>query len=161
MVNNSKEYLDMLIQASAKKLKILNELLSLSADQEEIIQKDMFEVEHFDIILERKEVLVRELEKLDEGFATVYDRIREELSANGKIHQQEVVLMQKLIRQISEKVLLLESQEKRNRDNLNPSMARARSKIKNYNVSNRLAASYYKNMSGKYSGESAYLDNKK
>ena len=54
-----------------------------------------FDPEAFDVVFDKKDELIKELEQLDKGFSTVYTRVKEELIGNKEAYKEEIEKMQK------------------------------------------------------------------
>ena len=90
--------LSILIETLQKKEEVLKEILSKSKEQLDIVKADEFDEEAFDERFNDKDVLIDELNRLDEGFDGVYNRIRSELKENLDDYKPQVASLQQLIR---------------------------------------------------------------
>ena len=108
-----------------------------------------------------KQALINELESLDKGFETVYDRVKEELNVNRNAYREIIETMQKKIVSITELTVKIQAVEERNKAKADSVFAMKRNQVKNVRVSNQTVARYYKNMAGQHqSGQSYFLDTK-
>lgn len=90
--------LSILIETLQKKEEVLKEILSKSKEQLDIVKADEFDEDAFDERFNDKDVLIDELNRLDEGFDGVYNRIRSELKENLDDYKPQVASLQQLIR---------------------------------------------------------------
>lgn len=142
-----KEYLDMMCRSLEKKKEMLNQLVLLNAEQGQIIRDDEMDMADFSRNVEKKTEIIEQLDKLDEGFEALYNRIREELLSNRAAYRQEIVRLQKLISEITDRSASIQAAELRNKQKIEKHFALLHKNVKKTRVSNKAAASYYKNMS--------------
>ena len=113
-MNNS--YITILIESLEKKSEILDKVIDTDAEQTEIISKEEPDMEalskNMDVIGE----LALELEKLDDGFESVYAKVREELLGNKEAYREEIRRMQQLITEVTEKSVKVQTTEARNKN---------------------------------------------
>jgi hypothetical protein len=119
-------------------------------------------MERFDEILREKQGLIDAIEPLDRGFESLFAKIGDTLKENRYQYQSRIQEMQNLIRSITDTGLQVEGTEHRNRDAFARYLTRARGEIKDFNINNRTAASYYHNMANQHqSWQSYFVDQKK
>lgn len=99
------------------------------------------------------------MEKLDEGFQSVFDRIKEELSDNKQMYSDEIETMKTLIKAVTELGAKIEVQEARNKVKVEAMFRRERQEHKEAKRSASMAKSYYQNMS-RVSDEPQFMDTK-
>ena len=75
-------YLEMLAASLEKKEELLKALVGLTGQQEQVLAEDELDMEAFDKLLQKKQSYVERLEKMDQGFEQVYQRIRETIQGN-------------------------------------------------------------------------------
>ena len=92
-------YLQIMIDSLKKKTDILIKIVSLNEKQNEILTKEELNQDAFENNMHEKGECIDELEKLDEGFQSVFDRIKEELSSNKQLYFNEIETMKKLIKE--------------------------------------------------------------
>ena len=118
-------------------------------------------MEAFYKLLQKKQSYVERLEKMDQGFEQVYQRIRETIQGNPGSYRGRIQELQERIGHLTEIGVSLEVQERRNKERFDFLLSSSRSKIRNYKVSNQAAAQYYKNMANRFQGDSYFVDKKK
>ncbi len=153
-------YITILTESLEKKLVILDELKSLSEQQAKCISDEM-ELEVLDPFIKRKSELIEELEKLDEGFETLYEKISDELKNGKEKYADSIRKMQDLIRKITERSTAIQVQEERNRAGMNSYFTKRRTEVKEGRIGTRAAMNYYKIQSGTGLGDSQFMDSKK
>ena len=160
-----KVYISILSDSLIKKLDILKKILSLTKEQNNILSEndiDKVDVQSFDKVVEEKGKLIEKLQELDRGFDSVYQKIALALNTNKEAYKPEILQMQNLIRSITDTGMELESLEQQNKTKFNNYIRNKRHAINDFKQSNRVATSYYQNMSNQHrEWQSHFLDQKK
>lgn len=155
-------YVTALQDSLSRKLEVLQQLLELSQEQETILGQEEPDMDRFDEIVQEKDGLLRELAELDRGFDSVFAKVGNELKENKYQYQQRILQMQNLIRSITDCGLKLEGLEQKNKNAFQQYLTRERKEIKNFNVNNRTANTYYQNMANQHhEWQTYFLDQKK
>ncbi|MCR4850427.1 MAG: flagellar export chaperone FlgN [Lachnospiraceae bacterium] len=157
----SKEHITALRDSLVKKVSILEEIEHLDRLQNEILNKEPFDYEAFDRLFTDKDVCMEKIEKLDEGFELVYERVESELKENKDSYSDIIKEMQDLISRITELGTSVTAAEERNRNALSDTIIRERKGMAEGKRSVNVAMNYYKNMNGLNSLESRFMDKKK
>ena len=150
-------YLQIMIDSLKKKKDILIKIVSLNEVQDEILSGEELNHDAFENNMHEKGECIDELEKLDEGFQSVFDRIKEELSNNKQLYSDEIATMKKLIKEVTELGAKVEVQEARNKVKVEAMFRRERQEHKEAKRSASMAKSYYQNMS-RVSDEPQFMD---
>lgn len=149
-----------LTDSQEKKLRILKRLLELTKLQEKLLCGEEFSEEEFSDTVRRKDILLKDLAGYDEGFETLYNKIKPEIADKKDMYKPEIQKLQKLIAEITETGLAIEKLEATNRLKMTNVVNGQRGEIRRVKISNKTAAAYYKNMSGLKPGESYFMDKK-
>ncbi len=160
MQNNEHNYIGILKESLDKKLKVLDGILEQNRIQEQILHKDEIDFDSFNETVEVKEKYINELEVLDKGFQSVYDRVKEELNNHKDIYKQDIVKLQEKIKEITEKSMDIQSGEARNKEVFQKKMVESRKNIRSVKNANKVAASYYQSMNKLNVVDSQFLDTK-
>lgn len=152
-------YLQIMIDSLKKKKDILIKIVSLNEKQNEILSKEELNQDAFENNMHEKGECIDELEKLDEGFQSVFDRIKEELSSNKQLYFNEIETMKKLIKEVTELGAKVEVQEVRNKVKVEAMFRKQRQEHKEAKRSASMAKSYYQNMS-RINDEPQFMDTK-
>ncbi|MGN0346147.1 MAG: flagellar protein FliT [Lachnospiraceae bacterium] len=139
-------YLQMLEDSLKQKCELLDRLVMESNRQAEIVKAEKVDWTAFDESVEEKGRLIEELEKLDQGFDTVYDRIKEGLEEGREKYKNEILKMQELIRGVTEKSSNLMAVEQRNKQLVTNRFAEEKKKFSNQKVNAKVATNYYNSM---------------
>ena len=152
-------YLQMMIDSLNKKKDILTRIIALNEEQDKILSKPELDDNAFDANMKAKGDCIDGLDRLDEGFQSVFDRIKEELSDNKQMYSDEIETMKTLIKAVTELGAKIEVQEARNKVKVEAMFRRERQEHKEAKRSASMAKSYYQNMS-RVSDEPQFMDTK-
>lgn len=155
-----KIYINILIDTLDKKNKLLDELLEHTLLQEKYISQSPLNFEEFDNRIEEKNILIEKMNQIDIGFEQLYARVNDELKSKKEEYKKQILYLQTLVTQITEKSAKLQSLEQRNKVNIELAFLKSKKQIKEYNVSSKTSSNYYKNMSN-INGQSIFFDKKK
>jgi len=157
----SREYVIALKESLEKKVKTLEEIKRLCKLQTEALDTYPMDYKQFDRFADDKDILIKRLEKLDEGFETVFERVSEEIHIHKSDYAQLITQMQELIKKIADLGVSIQSEEEKNRAKVTEVINRDRKKLSENKRSVNVAMNYYKNMTGIANIESQFLDQKK
>ena len=160
MSDNSKTYIGMLADILDRKQKVLENILSVTVKQMNIISAGE-SAEAFDDTLTEKDSLIEELNRLDNGFSDAYAKVSAELAVNKNNYKNEILGLQKKITSITDIGVKIQALEEQNRIAFEQYLSGQRRKIKDFKLSSKTVSNYYKNMTGKPQGESYFMDKKK
>lgn len=164
-MNDINVYIAILSDSLKKKMDVLKKILSLTKEQNVILSEkeiDKVDVDGFDAAVEKKGKLLLEMQELDKGFDSVYKKVGKFLSENKEEYKSEILEMQNLIRSITDIGMELEGLEQKNKTKFNDFIRKKRNSINSFKQSNRVATSYYQNMSNQHrEWQSHFLDQKK
>lgn len=154
-------YISILKESLYKKIEVLNEILKLNELQKESVTEEKFNEEKFEESVEKKDLCISELNKLDSGFEAVFKHVKAEIDSNPQLYKKDVEEFQKLISEITEKSMEVQLSEKRNEKLVFSKLSEERTKIRQSKNANKVATDYYKNMSKVNVIEPQFLDKKK
>lgn len=139
---------------------ILEKLVVLNDEQEIIASQEEFDEVAFHDNVDKKAELIDEMVKLDEGFNSLFARVKEQLDENRQKYSDEIAAMQELIRSITDLAASVEAKENRNRVLVQNKFMAMRKEVQNAKRSTQMANTYYKNMN-KLNYEPQFMDKKK
>lgn len=154
-------YLSVLEDSLRKKLQILDELTTYTTQQQELLKSEELDYATFDQLVEKKDPLVQMIMELDQGFETVYDRIKEQLLGHKELYAVQIRTLQNLISELTDKSVKLQAMEQRNKTAVEQQFRKSREKIRQGRQNKQAALNYYKNMNHSDFVPPQYLDNKK
>lgn len=123
-------YVTALVESLEKKNKVLDEILEKNKEQKELLSEDPFSFEKFDKNTEEKGVLIYRLNQLDEGFESLYEKVKAELDMYKDSYADKIRRMQELIREITDKSTSIQAEEARNKAALEQVFKSERDKLK-------------------------------
>lgn len=156
----NKSYIDMMIDSLKKKIVLLERISEFNDMQKQAVAADSFDADDFDGLMEEKNKLIVEINKLDDGFETIYDRIKEELQQNKAAYADEIKVMQECIGRIVGLTSSIEAEEKRIRADVEKQFSKLKQNIKETRKNSAAVSSYYKTMT-KVDTEPQFMDRKK
>lgn len=155
------EYMQMLEESLVKKSDILSKLIDKTNTQKQVVSEPEVDWDAFDVIVEDKGNLVEDLVKLDEGFDTLYARIKEELSVNKAAYKDVIVRMQGLIQEVTDKSTELQTLEHRNKSLIEQRFAESKKAIKQSKMGSKAAMEYYQRMNNLKNVDPQLMDKKR
>ena len=158
----TEDYLQMLIEATGKKSKVLDKVLDLSIGQDKLLDDPEMNMDSFRKIADEKGSMIDELNKLDEGFENVYyDKVREQLKDGGSKYKVQIDELKQLIRDVTDKTVQLQTREIRSKKKAEEYFNNQYKKIGENRRSSKAAYDYYKSMRQTNVITPQFLDNKK
>ena len=94
-----KQYLSIMEESLEKKIGILDRIIAKNKEQTDILNNPDMKWEDFDDNANQKMELIEEIDKLDEGFEDLFERVKEELQSPGgkEKHSDSIARMQGMI----------------------------------------------------------------
>ena len=114
-MNETGMYVGILGDSLKRKKAYLDEIAELTKKQGELAAADKFDEEAFGETVDRKETLINNINEIDKGFTSVYDRIRGNLLEEKETYKDELKNIQALINSCMDKGSEIEVLEERNR----------------------------------------------
>ncbi len=154
-------YLDMLQDSLKKKLDILNEIIAYQSEEMDMLKEESMDMEVFDKSIDKKVALAEGIDKLDDGFEQVYDRIREEMIGHKEKYAVQIRAMQDMIGEITEKNASIQAEESRIKLAVDNYVRRESAALRQKRDNGKAARSYYNNMKKLNYVDSQFMDKKK
>lgn len=153
--------LDMLEDSLKKKIEIMK-LIELENEKQRDILKNFDEVDNteFDAILDIKGDYIDQLISLDEGFQSLFDRVKEEVGNNKDQYAEQIKRMQELIQEITGLSASIEAAEQRNKKLAEEYFSRARQRINYSRQTSAAAFNYYQTMNNFKNVPPQFVDDK-
>jgi hypothetical protein len=153
--------LDMLEESLIKKIEIMKKIEEENARQKEILSNsDVVDLESFDKTLDIKGEYIDELEMLDDGFQSLFDRVKQEVGDNKKTYADQIKRMQELIHEIMDRSASIEAAEHRNKKLAENYFSLEREKMATGKRSSAAAFNYYTTMNNFKDIPPQFLDTK-
>ena len=157
----SNTYLSALKESLEKKIEVLKAIHIKDEEQLEIAKTTPFSFDAYDKNSEEKGILIYKLEKLDEGFELVYEKVKEELNANKAAYKDEIKVMQSLITEITSLSTKIQAEEARNKKALETAFKSEKDRLKGQRSGMKAVKSYAQQMQASGSAYSGVMDQKK
>lgn len=158
MIDN---YLQVLEQSLYKKSDVLSRIQEVCIRQELLLKAEEVSAEDFDASIDEKQLLIEELEKLDEGFESLYGHVKEQLLTDKERYRHQIGQLQELITKVTEKSVAIQTQEARNNKLAKSYFTIERKNIQKNRTTSKAALNYYKNMNNSQAIPPQFMDKKK
>lgn len=152
--------LTILSESLDKKLQILKEIQEYNKKQEQSFSKETANYEDFDAAIDEKGRLIEQLNKLDEGFESVYEKLAEELNGNREKYKVQIKELQDKIRQVTELGVSIQAQEQRNKALVEQYFSKERNQLRQERKNSKAVYDYYKRVSANNYTSSQFMDSK-
>lgn len=156
----TENYLQIMMDSLKKKKNVLQQIVDYNNEQEAIVTADELDGDKFQKNMEDKSACIDELNMLDEGFQSVYDRVKENIQRYKLNYKNDILILQQLIKEVTSLSATIQAQESRNKLQVDRKFRQLRSETKTAKRSVSMANKYYKNMS-QISYEPQFMDKKK
>ena len=158
----NKEYIKMLEESLVKKIDLLKQLQGLNLEQKEILENYDSAPEELDENVDKKSFVIERLDKMDDGFQSLYDKVKEDLTSNKEAYATEIKNMQASITQIMDLSSDIQAAEAQNKELAKTRFSYVRKQIKETRHSQKAVATYYSSMMNNTGYEdSQFWDKKK
>ncbi len=155
-------YVEIMLQSLKKKAAVLDQIIELNRQQKILLDDPNLPPETLEQNLNDKGKMIRNLNELDEGFEELYDRVKETLQAQRMHYAGQISQMQDLIKEITEKTTMIQTQEIRNKEKAVQKFSSIKEQVKGVRNSQKVVKQYYQNMMKQNSYPNAsFVDNKK
>lgn len=154
-------YLTILEESLVKKLKVLEHIKEVNQAQTVLMKEKPVNLEAFDQCVDEKDLYIKELTDLDDGFEALYDKIKEELVGNREKYAEQIRRLQDLITEVTDSSVSIQAQENRNKELMAAYFKEEREALGQVRKSSKAAYGYYQNMNKKPTQQSYFMDKKK
>ena len=156
----SQSSIQVLVESLEKKSRLLDDIIRENDVQENIFKQEELDMDALNASTDRISSLAEALEKLDDGFEAVYDRTREELIANKAAYRGEIARMQKLIGEITDKVVRVNAARMRNKMRADQQFKKSREQIGKASSKMKVSKNYYNSMNNLHYVSPQFYDSK-
>ena len=144
-----KRCLTILSDSLDKKIEVLKRIQAFNDAQEKAFTESEPDMDSFDKALDEKEKLIQEIQQLDQGFETLYERVKAELDENKDAYRDQIKELQEKITVITELSNAVQAKEARNKKLVENYFANQRMGIKQSRQRARAAYGYQQSMLNK------------
>ncbi|MDE5907474.1 MAG: flagellar protein FliT [Lachnospiraceae bacterium] len=154
-------YLNILEDSLKKKIDVLKRIQAANEIQTTILKKEPVDLEAFDKTVDEKDLYIEELTSLDDGFESLYEKVKQELDGNRSRYAEQIKRMQGLIADITDRSVAIQAQEARNKALVENCFKVERQNLGKSRKNSKAAYGYYQNMNNKNVPQSHFMDQKK
>ena len=154
-------YSNILQDSLIKKLELLDQIEKKSLEQSEMIKVSNVDLALVDANMDEKAKLIDEILKLDTGFESIYEKVREQLLANKEQFKVQIHNLQGLISKVTEKSTAIQAIEARNKAQMDIVFATQKKEVQNRRNAMSVARDYYQNMNKVKHVSPQFMDHKK
>ena len=154
-------YIAILIQSLRKKEQVLDSISIINQRQKTELEDPSLDPDDFDKTVEEKAKLIAELEKLDDGFDEVFQKVRDDLTNHKEEYRDEIKTMQELIRSLTAKSATVHGQEARNKVLMEQKFTAIKGQVRKVRSSQKVVNQYYQNMMKVNLVDPQFTDSKK
>lgn len=154
-------YVQILVNTLQRQAEALQEVLKLTREQGQIADAPDFDERMLEDTLNRKEILIARLNELDEGFVSVYDRVRREVRENPEKYQNPLRDIQRLIKECTDLSVEIKVLEERNRNKLAQCFTEKHKEYGSQQTAASVASRYHQTMHNTRVVDSYFFNKKK
>ena len=126
---DTQNYVDIMIDSLVKKEELLKQIVDYNEAQQTIVTAPEFKEEAFEKNVADKGEVVEKILQLDEGFNSVFNRIKEELQNNKKKYAKDIERLKTLVASVTELGVRIQAQELRNKQLVEKRFAQMRKEL--------------------------------
>lgn len=153
-------YVQVLIDTITKKEETLRKILEITRRQELLSKQEVYSSDEMEETLNEKEIQIARINYLDEGFQSVYDRVRSEVRNNIEKYRQDVLTLQERIRTCTEIANEIQVLEERNRNRFSALFSKTRSEYSTSKTRANVAQNYFRTMNNSKVMDAYFVDKK-
>lgn len=154
-------YLQILQDSLIKKYELLCKIEEKSLQQSDMLKCREVNLSQVDINMDEKAKLIEEVLSLDNGFESIYEKIRTQLLPNKEQYKSQIVTLQKLIEKVTEKSASIQAIEARNKAQMDIVFSNQKKELQGRRNAMSVARDYYQNMNKVKHVSPQFLDQKK
>ncbi len=158
---NDKQYIIVLIDSLQKKERVLLKIDELNRQQTEILSKEEVDMDAWEANVDAKAECIEELGLLDDGFESVYEKVREPLMSGKQEYAVEIKRLQELIKTLTDHSVSIQADEHRNKELAQKEFSRQKKNIKSVKQSKHVANLYDTSMKKLGYVGAQFMDKKK
>ena len=145
-MEDNMSYVQILVNTLQKQVETLQDILELTREQNKIAENTSFDEQLLDYTLNRKEVLIARLNELDDGFVSVYERVRKEVVGQQERYKDQLLCLQDLIKQCTDLSVEIKVMEEWNRTKLVQCFAKKHKEYGTQQTAASVASRYHQTM---------------
>ena len=158
------DYIQIMLESLTKKSELPDRIIEKNELQHKCVADKKYEDidwDAFNIIVAQKQEAIDRIVKMDEGFQSLYDRVKEQLKGDKDKYADEIKEIQKLIQTVTGQGVKIRTGEERNRKIIEKVFGARKKEIRKTRNSLKVANSYAQTMSGNFGMDFSEQDIKK
>lgn len=147
------DYVQIMVESLQKKSELLERLITKNAAQTAVVEgKDFDEIDWdaFNLLVAEKEIAIDRINKMDEGFQSLYDRVKNQLNDGKDKYASQIKEIQRLIGVVTDQGVQIRTEEERNRKLIESVLGGKKKTIRTTRNSLKVANSYAQTMQGNF-----------
>jgi len=156
-----RDYIDILIESLKKKNEILDKIIEENEHQRVLTLDETLGPDDFSKTIDVKSDLIDELEKLDNGFEQLFERIKPIMETKKNAYKEEIKGMQEMIKLIVDKTVQIQQEELRNKQLIEHKFSSIKKQIREIKASQKAVNTYYKDVVKRNFLEAQFYDSRK
>ena len=158
MIHN---YLSILEESLKKKIELLKDIEKKSKIQSEAFTDKKMSLQQLDDIMNEKAELIGQITNLDEGFESLYQKIKNELLDHKNEYTEQIKGLQILIGEVTDLSTSIQTIETHNKYMVEQYFRDEKMSLKRQRTSSKVSLNYYKNMNNINNIPPQFMDEKK
>ena len=154
-------YVDILVTSLRKKVTLLEKIENVITEQERELKKPDPDIDRLDEIEKQIGELLQEVEQAEDGFESVYSRVKQPMEEQKEQYKVQIQEMQGYIRKITDKTVKIKAQEVRNQQYMKLFFENKNREIRQFRSGNRSVARNSQHTANSAMGQSYFLNKKK
>lgn len=154
-------YLQILQDSLIKKYELLCKIEEKSLEQSNMLKGQNVDFAQIDANMDEKAELIEAVLSLDNGFESIYEKIRTQLLPNKEQYKTQIVALQKMIEKVTEKSASIQAVEARNKSQMELVFSSQKRELQSKRNAMSVARDYYQNMNKVKNVSPQFLDQKK
>lgn len=147
------DYVQIMVESLQKKADLLDRLITKNAAQAACVEGKTFDEidwDAFNLLVAEKETAIDRINKMDEGFQSLYDRVKEQLNEDKDKYSSQIKEIQRLIGVVTDQGVRIRAEEERNRKMIENILGGKKKTIRQTRNSLKVANSYAQTMQGNF-----------
>lgn len=147
------DYIQIMIESLSKKSEVLDHLIVKNEEQRDCVEGkkyDEIDWDSFNLIVAQKQMYIDRIVRMDEGFQSLYERVKEQINEDKDKYADKIKEIQKLIEKVTGQGIKITTGEERNRKIIEKVFGNRKKEIKRTRNSLKVANSYAQTMSGDF-----------
>lgn len=153
------DYVQIMVESLQKKSELLDKIIRKNAAQAACVEGKKFDEidwDDFNLLVAEKETTIDRINKMDEGFQSLYDRVKEQLKDGKDKYASQIREIQRLIGVVTDQGVQIRAEEERNRKTMESILGGRKKEIRQTRNSLKVANSYAQTMQGNF-GEAGFI----